>query len=76
MCFEESIRIGGVYTKSYDRTMLTTSSVLTAFSDYSQVPPSNHLHHPSHHPHPNRPNHPTSPTTSIAPTSPTPPSFF
>jgi len=36
MCFEESIRIGGVYTKSYDRTMLTTSSVLTAFSDYSQ----------------------------------------
>ena len=37
MCFEESIRIGGVYTKSYDRTMLTTSSVLTAFSDYSQV---------------------------------------
>jgi len=35
MVFEESYRIGGVYTKSYDRTMLTTSSVLTAFSDYS-----------------------------------------
>lgn len=35
MCFEENYRIGGVYTKSYDRTMLTTSSVLTAFSDYS-----------------------------------------
>ena len=35
VCFEENIRIGGVYTKSYDRTMLTTSSLLTSFSDYS-----------------------------------------
>jgi len=35
MCFEENCRIGGVYTKSYDRTMLTTSSLLTAYSDYS-----------------------------------------
>merc|ERR1719269_58737 len=35
VCFEENIRIGGVYTKSYDRTMLTTSSLLTAYSDYS-----------------------------------------
>ena len=25
VCFEENIRIGGVYCKSYDRTMLTTS---------------------------------------------------
>merc|ERR1711988_732496 len=36
VCMEENLRIGGVYTKSYDRTMLTTSSVLTAFSDYSE----------------------------------------
>jgi len=28
--------IGGVYAKSYDNTYLTTSSLLTAFSDYSQ----------------------------------------
>mmetsp|Transcript_31644 Transcript_31644/g.71137 ORF Transcript_31644/g.71137 Transcript_31644/m.71137 type:complete len:635 (-) Transcript_31644:271-2175(-) len=34
-CFEQSPRIGGVYTKSYDSTLLTTSSLLTAFSDYS-----------------------------------------
>lgn len=34
-CFDENCRIGGVYTKSYDRTMLTTSSLLTAYSDYS-----------------------------------------
>ncbi|KAJ8604717.1 hypothetical protein CTAYLR_006564 [Chrysophaeum taylorii] len=34
-CFDENVRIGGVYTKSYDRTMLTTSSLLTAYSDYS-----------------------------------------
>jgi len=34
-CFDENLRIGGVYTKSYDRTMLTTSSLLTAYSDYS-----------------------------------------
>ena len=30
-----SPRIGGVYTKSYDSTLLTTSSLLTAYSDYS-----------------------------------------
>ena len=35
MCFDENVRIGGVYTKSYDHTMLTTSSLLTAYSDYS-----------------------------------------
>jgi len=35
ICIEENMRIGGVYTKSYDRTMLTTSSLLTAYSDYS-----------------------------------------
>ncbi len=34
-CFDENVRIGGVYTSSYDRTMLTTSSLLTAYSDYS-----------------------------------------
>ncbi|KAJ1451375.1 flavin-binding monooxygenase-like subfamily [Pelagophyceae sp. CCMP2097] len=34
-CFDENVRIGGVYTKSYDNTMLTTSSLLTAYSDYS-----------------------------------------
>jgi len=34
-CFESSPRIGGVYTKSYDNTILTTSSLLTAYSDYS-----------------------------------------
>ena len=34
-CFDDNVRIGGVYTKSYDQTKLTTSSVLTAFSDYS-----------------------------------------
>jgi NADPH-dependent glutamate synthase beta subunit-like oxidoreductase len=34
-CLEMSVRIGGVYTKSYDSTLLTTSSLLTAFSDYS-----------------------------------------
>jgi len=34
-CFEMSPRMGGVYTKSYDNTILTTSSLLTAFSDYS-----------------------------------------
>ena len=30
-----SPRIGGVYTKSYDSTLLTTSSLLTAYSDYT-----------------------------------------
>ena len=34
-CFDDNVRIGGVYTKSYDQTKLTTSSVLTAFSDFS-----------------------------------------
>ena len=34
-CFDENVRIGGVYCSSYDRTMLTTSSLLTAYSDYS-----------------------------------------
>jgi len=34
-CLEASPRIGGVYTKSYDSTLLTTSSLLTAYSDYS-----------------------------------------
>jgi hypothetical protein len=34
-CFEKSPLIGGVYTKSYDSTLLTTSSLLTSFSDYS-----------------------------------------
>ena len=34
-CYDDNVRIGGVYTKSYDQTKLTTSSVLTAFSDYS-----------------------------------------
>lgn len=34
-CFDENCRIGGVYAKSYDGTMLTTSSLLTAYSDYS-----------------------------------------
>ncbi|CAM9408227.1 unnamed protein product [Choristocarpus tenellus] len=35
MCFEVLPVIGGVYAKSYDNTMLTTSSCLTSFSDYS-----------------------------------------
>jgi cation diffusion facilitator CzcD-associated flavoprotein CzcO len=34
-CFEQSQIIGGIYTKSYDNTLLTTSSLLTSFSDYS-----------------------------------------
>jgi|UniRef100_A0A7S2UXY2 dimethylaniline monooxygenase (N-oxide forming) len=34
-CFELLPCIGGVYAKSYDNTFLTTSSCLTAYSDYS-----------------------------------------
>jgi hypothetical protein len=34
-CFETLPRIGGVYCKSYDNTLLTTSSLLTAYSSYS-----------------------------------------
>ena len=34
-CFEALPTIGGVYVKSYDSTILTTSSLLTAWSDYS-----------------------------------------
>ncbi len=34
-CFEKLPTIGGVYIKSYQNTILTTSSLLTAWSDYS-----------------------------------------
>ncbi len=34
-CFETFSQLGGVYTNTYDSTILTTSSLLTAFSDYS-----------------------------------------
>jgi hypothetical protein len=34
-CFESLPSIGGVYTKSYQNTILTTSSLLTAWSDHS-----------------------------------------
>eukprot|EP00606_Chrysophyceae_sp_TOSAG23-5_P000682 GSChrysophyteH2.ASY1.ANO1.1653.1 assembled CDS len=34
-CFESLPAIGGVYVKSYASTVLTTSSLLTAWSDYS-----------------------------------------
>ena len=34
-CFEMLPTIGGVYVKSYESTVLTTSSLLTAWSDYS-----------------------------------------
>ena len=34
-CFELLPAIGGVYVKSYENTILTTSSLLTAWSDYS-----------------------------------------
>eukprot|EP00595_Chromulina_sp_UTEXLB2642_P002014 CAMPEP_0196761908 /NCGR_PEP_ID=MMETSP1095-20130614/1218_1 /TAXON_ID=96789 ORGANISM="Chromulina nebulosa, Strain UTEXLB2642" /NCGR_SAMPLE_ID=MMETSP1095 /ASSEMBLY_ACC=CAM_ASM_000446 /LENGTH=565 /DNA_ID=CAMNT_0042111989 /DNA_START=75 /DNA_END=1772 /DNA_ORIENTATION=+ len=34
-CFERLPRIGGVYVKSYQNTILTTSSLLTAWSHYS-----------------------------------------
>ena len=33
-CFDENVRIGGIMLP-YDRTMLATSSLLTACSDYS-----------------------------------------
>lgn len=35
VCYESLPVIGGVYAKSYDHTTLTTSSCLTAYSDYS-----------------------------------------
>ncbi len=34
-CFETFPQLGGVYTNTYNSTILTTSSLLTAFSDYS-----------------------------------------
>lgn len=34
-CFESLPAIGGVYVKSYQNTILTTSSLLTAWSDHS-----------------------------------------
>jgi len=34
-CFEKLPAIGGVYVKSYQNTILTTSSLLTAWSHYS-----------------------------------------
>ncbi len=34
-CYETFPQLGGVYTNTYDSTILTTSSLLTAFSDYS-----------------------------------------
>lgn len=34
-CIDTLPRIGGVYNKSYDNTILTTSSLLTAYSSYS-----------------------------------------
>eukprot|EP01038_Epipyxis_sp_PR26KG_P007866 gene7866-10675_t len=34
-CFEKLPSIGGVYIRSYKNTILTTSSLLTAWSDYS-----------------------------------------
>ena len=34
-CFEILPAIGGVYVKSYKNTILTTSSLLTAWSDHS-----------------------------------------
>jgi dimethylaniline monooxygenase (N-oxide forming) len=34
-CFDTLPCLGGVYAKSYENTILTTSSLLTAFSDYS-----------------------------------------
>lgn len=40
-CFEKLPAIGGVYVKSYQNTILTTSSLLTAFSDYSDGKESN-----------------------------------
>lgn len=34
-CFEQLPQVGGVYVKSYQNTILTTSSLLTAWSDHS-----------------------------------------
>ncbi len=34
-CYETFSQLGGVYTNTYDNTILITSSLLTAFSDYS-----------------------------------------
>lgn len=35
ICFERLPTIGGVYVKAYKDTILTTSSLLTAWSDHS-----------------------------------------
>ena len=35
ICFERLATIGGVYVKAYRDTILTTSSLLTAWSDHS-----------------------------------------
>lgn len=35
MAFDTLPRLGGVYAKSYDNTLLTTSSLLTAYSSFS-----------------------------------------
>lgn len=35
ICFERLPTIGGVYVKAYKNTVLTTSSLLTAWSDHS-----------------------------------------
>jgi len=40
-CFGQLPAIGGVYIKSYQNTILTTSSLLTAWSDYSDGQESN-----------------------------------
>ncbi|KAG5175302.1 flavin-binding monooxygenase-like subfamily [Tribonema minus] len=34
-CFESSAVLGGVYAKTYDNTILTTSSLLTAYAEFS-----------------------------------------
>lgn len=40
-CFEKLSAVGGVYVKSYQNTILTTSSLLTAWSEYSDGKESN-----------------------------------
>jgi dimethylaniline monooxygenase (N-oxide forming) len=40
-CFEKLPTIGGVYVRSYENTKLTTSSLLTSWSDYSDGQESN-----------------------------------
>ena len=35
VCFDTLPCVGGVYAKSYDNTMLTTSSLLTSYSSFS-----------------------------------------